>query len=99
MSATASLLQTVVAGAANTPVFVLVRALITLTILAGLIMLFRPLLGGIARALVLVVRPHHSKAERVARAHMHDSEVVHTMINASSGPSDTAELRALASRD
>jgi ABC-type Co2+ transport system permease subunit len=36
----------------------LLMSLVHLTLLGGLLMFFRPLLTGIARALVLLVRPH-----------------------------------------
>lgn len=46
----------------------LVRALFGLLILTGFAMFFRPLLGGMARAIVLTVRPRLSKDQRAARA-------------------------------
>lgn len=39
----------------------LVRALFSLSVMAGLVMFFRPLLTGIVRALVLTVRPRLAK--------------------------------------
>jgi hypothetical protein len=41
--------------------------MVQLTLLGGLVMFFRPLLVGIARALVLVVRPRPTKDELAAR--------------------------------
>lgn len=40
---------------------------VQLALLGGLLMFFRPLLIGIARALVLVVRPRLTKSELAAR--------------------------------
>ena len=63
-----------------------------------LVLVFRPLLVGMLRAALLVVRPRLSREEREARAHLRDRRVLDQMIACSSGPSDTAELRAIASR-
>jgi hypothetical protein len=41
--------------------------MVQLTLLGGVVMFFRPLLIGIARALVLVVRPRPTKDELAAR--------------------------------
>jgi hypothetical protein len=78
--------------------FPLVRGLFSLAAVAGLLMFFKPLLVGVARALFLVVRPRVSKEERQARRQMRDALMLQRMINASHGPSHAAELRALASR-
>jgi hypothetical protein len=45
----------------------LVLVMVQLTLLGGVLMFFRPLLVGIARALVLVIRPRPTKDELVAR--------------------------------
>jgi len=45
----------------------LLLMLVQLTLLGGVVMFFRPLLIGIARALVLVVRPRPTKDELAAR--------------------------------
>jgi len=45
----------------------LLLCMVQLTLLGGVLMFFRPLLVGIARALVLVVRPRLTKEELVAR--------------------------------
>ncbi len=65
---------------------------------ALLLLVFRPLLVGLLRAALLVVRPRLSRDERLARANMHDRRVLAQMIAASSGPSHAAELRAIAAR-
>jgi hypothetical protein len=79
-------------------IFPLVRGLFSLAAVAGLLMFFKPLLVGIARALYLVVRPRLTKEERLARRHMRDAQMLQRMINSSHGPSHAAELRALAAR-
>ena len=63
-----------------------------------LLYLFRPLLVGLLRAAWLVVRPRLSKEQRLARAHLRDMRAMQRMINASNGPSDAAELRAISAR-
>lgn len=64
-----------------------------------LLVFFRPLLVGILRAAMLVVRPRRSKDELRRRAHMRDMRIMQKMIASSSGPSHAAELRAMASRN
>jgi hypothetical protein len=96
VSLTANLFQTVTAG--NIPVLPLVRGALGISALAGVLMFFKPLLTGIARALLLTVRPRRTKEEQVARRQMRDAQLFQRMINASQGPSHAAELRALASR-
>lgn len=98
MSTTVSLLQTVLSAAANVQIWPLVRGIASLSAIAALILLFKPLLIGIARALILVVNPRLTKEERIARAHMRDAQVLRRMINSSQCPSHADELRALASR-
>lgn len=69
------------------------------TIAVLLVILFRPLLVGMLRAALLTVRPRLSRDERDARAHQRNRRVLERMIASSSGPSHTAELRAIAARD
>jgi hypothetical protein len=45
----------------------LLLCMVQLTLLGGVLMFFRPLLVGIVRALVLVVRPRPTKDELAAR--------------------------------
>ena len=66
--------------------------------MAALLLVFRPLLLGMLRAALLLVRPRRSREERAARAHMRDMRMLQNMINGSSGPSHAAELRAIAAR-
>jgi hypothetical protein len=83
---------------AGLPVLPLVRGALGMSTIVGLILFFKPLLTGIARALVLTVRPRLSKDERAARNLMRNAQLFQRMINASQDPSQAAELRALASR-
>jgi hypothetical protein len=96
VSITANLFQTV--SAPNLQVLPLLRSVLSLSAFAGLVVFFKPLLTGIARALVLTVRPHRTKEEKIARRHMRDAQLLQRMINSSQGPSHAAELRALAAR-
>ncbi len=64
MSFSATLFQTPVLAL---PFTHLLLAMVQLTLLGGILMFFRPLLVGIARALVLVVRPRPTKDELAAR--------------------------------
>jgi hypothetical protein len=91
VSTTALLLQ-------NIALLPLLRAVLGLAACAAVLMFFKPLLSGIVRALVLVVRPRLSKEELAARRHMRDAQMLQKMINSSDGPSHAAELRAMASR-
>jgi hypothetical protein len=76
----------------------LLPAALGLFALAALLMLFRPLLSGIVRALVLVVRPRLTRDEKAARRQMRDAQLFQRMINSSQGANDAAELRAMAAR-
>ncbi|HWW68508.1 MAG TPA: hypothetical protein VN089_01065 [Duganella sp.] len=65
----------------------------------GLLVLFKPLLRGCARAAVLVVKPKLSKEERLQRRQMRDAMMLKRMLNTGEcGASHAAELRAMASR-
>jgi hypothetical protein len=64
MSFSATLFQTPVMAL---PFIHVLFVMVQLTLLGGLLMFFRPLLIGIARALVLVVRPRPTKDELAAR--------------------------------
>ncbi len=92
VSITSTLIQT------TTSALPLLRALFSLSAFAALIVLFKPLLRGIVRALVLLVNPRLTKDELAARRKMRDALMVQRMINSSHGPSHAAELRAMASR-
>jgi hypothetical protein len=64
MSFSATLLPTSVMAL---PFTHLLLGMVQLTLLGGVLMFFRPLLVGIFRALVLVVRPRPTKDELAAR--------------------------------
>ncbi|MNU00725.1 hypothetical protein D3C72_2439310 [compost metagenome] len=63
-------------------------------------LLFKPLLVGIARATVLVVRPKLSREQRLARQQMREAQSLKRTLGKMDGvsPSNAAELRALSSR-
>ena len=63
----------------------------------ALIVLFKPLLRGLGRAAMLVVKPKRSKEERLQRRQMRDALMLKRMLN-SVEPSQAAELRAMAAR-
>ncbi|MYN15741.1 hypothetical protein GTP81_03145 [Rugamonas sp. FT107W] len=65
----------------------------------ALAVLFKPLLRGLARAAVLVVKPKRSKEEQLQRRQMRDAMMLKRLLNSMEGdPSHAAELRAMASR-
>ena len=76
----------------------LLRVLVRSAVAAALLLLFRPLLVGLLRAALLVLRPRRSREQRAARAAMRDRRLLQRMINAECSPSHAAELRALAAR-
>ncbi len=67
--------------------------------LGAVLYTFRPLLVGLARAAWLLAFPRLSLEQRTGRDQMRDQRVIQKMIAASTGPSLTAELRAMAARD
>jgi hypothetical protein len=69
-------------------------------LLLALAFVFKPLLRGVFRALVLVFKPKLSKEERIARLHSRDAKLLQKMARSKDGmePNLAAELRALASR-
>ena len=94
MSSTVLFAQQVVAQVAP-----IARQLPVLIGLAVVLVVFRPLLLGVARAVLLVFFPKLSRDEQRRRAHMRDVALVEKLVASSSGPSHTAELRAMAARD
>ena len=65
----------------------------------ALLVLFKPLLRGLARAAMLVIKPKMSKEERLHRRQMRDAMMLKRMLNSMEGePSHAAELRAMAAR-
>jgi hypothetical protein len=69
----------------------------SVALIGGLLVFFRPLLVGIARALFLVVFPRVPR-KPLAQRQLRDVEMLQRAINASHGPNDAAELRSLAAR-
>lgn len=74
----------------------LLTGMLQLILLGGLLMFFRPLLVGIARALVLVVRPRPTKDELAARRKLRDAQrAVPALAPAAN---DAAEVHAFGTR-
>ena len=96
MSFTSSLFQT--AAGATVVVLPVARGVLAWSALAGLLILFRPLLTGIARALMMVINPRLTKEQKAARRSMRNAQQLPRWIRSSSGPNDAAELRAMAAR-
>jgi hypothetical protein len=92
MSFTATLFQGPMTGL---PFMQMFTSMVELALLGGLLMFFRPLLIGIARALVLVVRPRPTKDELVARRKLRDAQLARQTGLAAVAPA--AEVRALRS--
>lgn len=99
MSTIPSLVHTTAGALLAIPVFTLVRALFVVSIAASLLILFKPLLSGIARAAVLAVNPRLDKKELLMRSRMRDEMIMQRAIDTSHSPSHVAELRALAARE
>ena len=76
------------------------RPLLALTLLVVLLLVFRPLLSGMLRALVLTFKPSMTKEQRIACSHQRDAMTIHRMASSMDGASYnvTAELRAMAAR-
>lgn len=76
------------------------RPLLGLGATAGLLMLFKPLLIGVLKAALLVLRPRRSLAQRSAQQQLHDALLLNCLARQveASQPNQAAELRALAAR-
>jgi hypothetical protein len=66
--------------------------------LGAVVLTFRPLLVGILRASWLVMFPRRSLDQLQRRAQLRDRRLIDKLIASSTGPSLTAELRAMAAR-
>jgi hypothetical protein len=86
MSFTATLFQLPMTAM---PFMQLFTSMVQLILLGGLLMFFRPLLIGIARALVLVVRPRPTKDELAARRKLRLAQAAKAAVAAAT------EVRAL----
>lgn len=77
------------------PIVGLLQTYMTVLLVIALVVLFKPLLSGIVKAVVVAVKPRLTKEERIARRKMRDSMMIKQMMNSATGPSDMAELRAM----
>ncbi|HZW14010.1 MAG TPA: hypothetical protein VFF81_12575 [Noviherbaspirillum sp.] len=77
------------------------RPLLGLGILAALLVVFKPLLIGVLRAALLVIRPRKSLEERSSRRMLESVLLMNRMARDVEGshPSLAAELRSIASRN
>jgi hypothetical protein len=99
VSITATLIQTATGAAATMPFASVASGMFGVSAIAAVLMFFKPLLTGIVRALILLVKPRLTKEERAARRHVRDAQLMQRLINASNAPSQAAELRAIAARE
>lgn len=89
-----NLIQTIAAD----PVIGMLRTYLLALVAIALLVLFKPLLTGVAKAIVVAVKPHLTTEQRIARRKMRDSMLIKEMMNSATGPSDMAELRAMGCR-
>ena len=76
-----------------------VQLALAAVVAVGLLVLFKPLLRGVVRAVMLIVKPKLTKEERLQRRQMRDAMMLKRMLNTGEcGASHAAELRAMASR-
>jgi hypothetical protein len=77
------------------------RPLLGLGVLAALLVVFKPLLVGLLRAALLVIKPRKSLEERSARSIMRSVLMINSMARDLEGthPSLANELRSIASRN
>ncbi|WP_338768974.1 hypothetical protein [Massilia sp. METH4] len=75
------------------------QVLVACAAAVGFLVLFKPLLRGLALAAVLLVKPKLTKEQRLQRRQMRDAAMLKRMMNShKASPSEAAELQALASR-
>lgn len=75
------------------------QVLLACAFAVGFLVLFKPLLRGLALAAVLVVKPRLTKEQRLQRHQMRNAAMLKRMMNSrKASPSEAAELQALASR-
>lgn len=98
MSIIISTVQAVLAPVLDVSILGAVQSLLGITSSVALLVLFKPLLLGIARALVLLVKPRLSKEQRLAQRQMKDAMILNRMLSSMDGSasSQAADLRALA---
>lgn len=97
MSIIISTVQAALAPVLDVSILGAIQVLLGMTFSVALLFLFKPLLLGIARALVLLVKPRLSKEQRLARRHMKDAMILKRMLQSMDGAasSQAADLRAL----
>lgn len=100
MSTAISAIQAAVATFLDISLLTAVQLAFGAVVAGALLVLFRPLLVGLARAALLLIKLRLSKEERLARRQMRDAMMLNRMLNAmdSGAPSHAAELRALSGR-
>jgi len=92
-------MSTLISAVQDISVISAIQLALAVSATVGVLVLFKPLLRGCARAAVLVVKPKLSKEERLQRRQMRDAMMLKRMLNTSEcAPSHAAELRAMASR-
>ncbi|HEX8605086.1 MAG TPA: hypothetical protein VF774_20750 [Pseudoduganella sp.] len=75
------------------------QVLLACAFAVGFLVLFKPLLRGLALAALLVVKPKLSKEQRLQRRQMRDAALLKRLRNSHKvSPSEAAELQALAAR-
>ena len=76
------------------------RPLLGFGILATTLIVFKPLIGGLLRAALLLLQPKLTREEKTAKRNLRNILIIHRMANDvdRSSPSMAAELRALAAR-
>ncbi len=84
--------------AAGVPVLPIVNLILGVSATAALALLFKPLLSGIARATVLVLRPRLTRDALAARRRLRDTKLMQKTINSAQGVSQTAELHSIVAR-
>ena len=93
-----SVFATLIQTTSQFPVAAVMRGVLTVAVLAGLALFFRPLIVGIARALLLWINPRLTREQKAARRNMRDAKLLQRMIKESHCPGLAAELQALGAR-
>ena len=77
------------------------QVLLALGLVATAMIVFKPLLTGLMRAMVLVVKPRLSQDERLAQRRMDNVQALYRLSRSMDGvhPTLANELRAIAARD
>ncbi len=86
---------------ASQALFHAIRLLLGFALLAALTLIFKPLIGGLLRAALLLVAPRKSHIERVAHTRVNGAMALNRMAREldATQPGLAAELRNLATRD